>query len=244
MMGRLVYGYDNRYLFTVTVRNDGASVLAPGHQYYTYPAFAFGWNATNESFMKADWLSNLKVRGGWGKTSNQGVNPYTTLGLLSTGTAYTYNFGNNVANGQQGYLVTNLANNALKWQTTSQWNVGVDFGLFKNRLTGTIDVYKQQTKDILLPVSLPPSNGAASTTQNLGKTEGHGVEISLSSINVQTKGGLTWTTDLSFYFNREKITQLQSANLKSDIGNGWFVGQPLTVIYDVKKIGIWQLMIQ
>lgn len=242
LMGRLVYGYDNRYLLTATVRRDGASVLAPGHQYFTYPAFALAWNATNEKFMQGiSWLSELKARGGWGKTSNQGIDPYSTLGLLATGPQFTYNFGSNPADGQQGYLVTNLANTELKWQSTSQWNAGIDFGVLKNRLTGSIDVYKHKTKDILLPVSLPPSNGASSVVQNLGKTEGRGVEINLSSINIQNKNGITWTTDLNFYFNREKIVQLTTPTEMFNIGNGWFVGQPLNVIYDVKKTGIWQL---
>jgi TonB-linked SusC/RagA family outer membrane protein len=241
-MGRLVYSYDNRYLLTATVRRDGASPLSPGHQYFTYPAFALGWNATNEDFMQnINWLNNLKIRGGWGKTSNQGINPYATLGLLATGPQYTYNFGNNPADGQQGYLVTSLANTSLKWQSTSQWNAGLDFGILKNRITGSVDVYKHKTKDILLTVNLPPSNGASSTVQNLGKTEGRGIEINLSSINIQNKNGISWTTDLNFYFNREKIVQLTTPNEKFNIGNGWFVGEPLTVIYDVKKIGIWQL---
>ncbi|MFN8291417.1 MAG: TonB-dependent receptor [Chitinophagaceae bacterium] len=238
-MGRVNYAYDNRYLLTATIRTDGASTLSPGHQYYTYPAFSLGWNVSNEKFMtKADFVSNLKLRGGWGKTSNQGVPPYATLGLLST---TTYNFGQSAAGQQAGYLVTTLANSALKWQSTSQWNIGLDFGILKNRITGSIDVYEQKTKDILLDFNLPQSNGASTTRKNLGKTQGSGLEINLSSVNIKSKTGFTWTTDLNFYFNREKIIQLQNANITQDIANGWFVGQPLTVIYDLRKIGIWQL---
>jgi hypothetical protein len=117
----------------------------------------------------------------------------------------------------------------------------LDFGILKDRLSGSVDIYKQKTKDILLTFQLPQSNGASSTVKNLGKTQGSGLEIALSSINVRTKNGFSWTTDLNFYFNREKIVQLQTPSLKQDIPNGWFLGQPLTVIYDVKKIGIWQL---
>lgn len=238
-MARLNYGYDNRYLLTATVRTDGASTLSPGNQYFTYPAFSLGWNVTNEQFMQSvPVISNLKLRGGWGKTSNQGVPPYATLGLLS---ANTYNFGQGSGGQQSAYTVTTLANNSLKWQSTSQWNVGLDFGVLKNRVTGSIDIYKQKTKDILLDFNLPQSNGAGSTRKNLGKTEGNGLEINLSSINIQTKSGITWSTDLNFYFNREKVVQLQFPNSPNDISNGWFIGQPLTVIYDVKKIGIWQL---
>ncbi len=237
-MGRVNYAYDNRYLATATVRTDGASVLSPGNQYFTYPAFSLGWNITNEKFMQhMPVISSLKLRGGWGKTSNQGVSPYATLGLLSTS---TYNFGQGTAGQQAAYLVTTLANNALKWQSTSQWNVGLDFALLKNRISGSIDVYDQRTKDILLDFNLPQSNGAGTTRKNLGKTSGNGLEINLSTINIQNKDGFSWTTDLNFYYNREKIVQLQNPNIKSDISNGWFVGQPLTVIYDLKKIGVWQ----
>jgi TonB-dependent starch-binding outer membrane protein SusC len=237
-MARVNYGFDDRYLLTATVRRDGSSVLSEGNQYFTYPAFALGWNIMNENFMEnLSWLTNLKIRGGWGKTSNQGIAPYTTLGALGVS---NYNFGL-AAPGQQFALVFNsLPNPDLKWQSTSQWNIGLDFGLFKNRVTGSVDVYEQRTKDILLSVNLPQSNGAGSITKNLGKTKGNGLEVNLSSINVQTKSGFTWNTDINYYFNREEIVELTTPTEKANIGNGWFVGQPLTVIYDVKKIGIWQ----
>ena len=237
-MGRANYGYDNRYLLTATIRVDGSSTLSPGHQYFTYPALAAGWNISNEKFMSnLLFISNLKLRGGWGVTGNRNVSPYATLGLLS---ASTYNFGTSTQGQQPAYLVTSLANQSLTWQSTSQTDVGLDFGLFNNRIYGSVDVYNQQTKNILLSVNLPASNGAGSTLANLGQTKGHGIELSLSSINVETKSGFTWATDLNFYFNREKITQLTTPAEKANTGNGWFVGQPLSVIYDVKKTGIWQ----
>ncbi len=237
-MARLNYGFDNRFNITATVRRDGASVLSPGNQYYTYPAIGTAWNISNERFMQNNHLfSNLKLRAGWGKTSNQGVSPYTTLGALSTS---TYNFGTTTAGQQAAYLVTTLANNSLHWESTSQWNVGLDFGVLKNRITGTLEVYDQRTSDILLGLTLPASNGAGSTTVNAGKTKGHGIELSLTSVNIQSKNGFTWTTDINFSMSREEIVALQDPNLKADPVNGWFVGQPLTVIYDLKKIGIWQ----
>lgn len=240
-MGRVNYGYDNRYLLTATVRVDGSSTLSPGHQYFTYPALGLGWNISNEKFMQnVSFISHLKLRGGWGISGNRNVAPYQTLGLL---TASTYNFGQSTTGQQLAYLVTTLANKELGWQSTSQTNVGVEFGLFNNRITGSVDVYDQRTKDILLSVNLPASNGAGSTVKNLGKTKGSGLEITLSTINIQSKdkNGFSWSTDLNFYFNREKIIQLTTPSEKSNVGNGWFVGQPLSVIYDVKKIGIWQL---
>jgi TonB-linked SusC/RagA family outer membrane protein len=237
-MARLNYAYDNRFLVTATVRTDGSSVLSAGNQYYTYPAFAGGWIISNERFMdRAGWVSSLKLRGGWGITSNQGISPYATLGALSTN---AYNFGPGTAGQNIGYLVTSLANPNLKWQNTAETDIGLDFGILKNRLTGTFDIYFQNTNNILLQESLPASNGAQSTIVNAGKTKGHGYELSLSSINIQSSSGFTWSTDVNFSIDRSEIVQLQNPALKQDIGNGWFVGQPITVIYDVKKIGIWQ----
>ena len=239
-MARANYAFDERFLLTATVRRDGSSVLSPGNQYFTYPALAVGWNIMNESFMKGvGWISNLKLRGGWGLTSNQGIAPYTTLGALSTS---TYNFGQATA-GQVGtYLVTSLANTHLHWEQTAQTNIGIDYGFLQNRISGTIDVYQQKTSDILLLETLPASNGASNVENNLGKTTDKGLEINLSTVNIKptSPGGFSWTTDINFFLNREKITQLAPGQT-ADINDGWFVGQPLTVIYDVKKIGIWQI---
>ena len=236
-MARVNYAFADRYLVTATVRTDGSSVLSPGNQYFTYPALGLGWNIMNEDFMKnASFVSNLKLRGGWGITSNQGVAPYSTLGLLSTS---TYNFGQATPGQVSTYLVTSLANTHLHWEQTAQTNLGLDFGFLQNRISGTLDVYQQKTKDILLQETLPASNGASSVTTNLGKTTGKGVEINLTTINIRTASGFTWSTDFNFYLNREKITALAPGQT-ADIPDGWFVGQPLTVIYDVKKIGIWQ----
>ncbi len=235
LMGRLNYAYDNRFLLTATVRRDGSSVLSPGNQWFTYPAVSLGWNVFNENFMSnINVVSNLKVRAGWGTTSNQGIAPYSTLGGLSTN---TYNYGGtNVT----GYFVNALPNGNLKWESTTNTNVGIDFGFFKNRITGSFDYYTQQTKDILVNKSLPISNGASSFVTNAAKTKGHGIELSLSTINVESKSGFSWSTDFNFSINRNEIVQLADPSLKQDVGNGWFVGQPLSVIYDFKNIGVWQ----
>lgn len=238
-MGRITYGYDNRYNVTATVRRDGASVLSPGNQWFVYPAIAASWNISNEAFMdNVPVISNLKLRGGWGKTSNQGILPYATLGLLNV---KAYNFGQALSGQQLGYLVTDLPNKSLSWQSTSQVDVGLEFGLFGNRVTGVVDVYSHKTKDILLPVLLPPSNGAQNTLKNVGKTKGHGLEVTLSGDILKSTSGFTWQMDLNYFYNREEIVQLTTPNEKMNVANGWFVGQPLTVIYDVKKVGIWQL---
>lgn len=235
MLGRLNYSYNDKYLLTASVRRDGASVLSPGNQWFTYPAVALAWNISNEEFVKGiGFISNLKLRAGWGKTANAGINPYATLGALST---VNYNFG---TTGSTGLLVTNLANEDLRWESTTQFNTGIDFGFLKQRIIGSIDFYTQETNDILLGMSLPRSNGAGSIVVNAGKTKGHGLELNLSTVNVELSNSFRWTTEFTFSYNRNEIVELQNPELKQDVGNGWFVGEPLTVIYDVKKVGIWQ----
>ncbi|MGI4751517.1 MAG: SusC/RagA family TonB-linked outer membrane protein [Janthinobacterium lividum] len=234
-MGRVNYTFNDKYLLTATLRKDGSSVLAPGHQYLTYPAVALGWNIDHEDFMKKlTFVNNLKLRAGYGVTADQNVAPYTILGTLS---AYAYNFG---TNNQTGYLVTNLPNPNLKFEHTNNIDIGLDFGVLNSRITGTVDVYSQRTSDVLQSEALPASNGAQVTTVNAGNSKGEGLEISLSSINIRGRnGGFNWSTSFNIAFNRNAITALHD-NLQQDISNGWFVGQPFNVIYDYKKIGIWQ----
>ncbi|GAB3687775.1 TonB-dependent receptor [Spirosoma flavus] len=237
-MGRVNYSYNDRYLLTLTLRRDGSSTLSPGNQYFNYPAIGAGWNVIEESFMKeAAFISNLKLRGSWGLSGNRNVGAYATLGALSAG---YYNFGTSTAGQQLAYTVTSLPATGLGWQSTSQIDIGVDFGFLNSRITGSVDWYHQQTKDILLSVPLPPSNGAGSTLKNLGRTEGKGLETALTFEILRNPGGFNWTADVTYFFNREKITQLTTPTEQSNIGAGWFVGQPLSVIYDYKKIGIWQ----
>ena len=172
-MGRLNYSFADKYLLTMTLRRDGSSTLSPGNQYFNYPAIGLGWNVIEESFMKsAPFISNLKLRGGWGISGNRNVGAYSTLGALSAG---YYNFGTGTAGQQLAYTVTSLPASDLTWQSTAQLDIGIDFGIFNNRITGSVDWYHQKTKNILLSVPLPASNGAGSTLKNLGKTEGKGV---------------------------------------------------------------------
>ncbi|WP_020605384.1 TonB-dependent receptor [Spirosoma spitsbergense] len=237
-MGRVNYSFNDRYLLTLTLRRDGSSTLSPQNRYFNYPAVGAGWNIIDEPFMKSiPAISNLKLRGGWGISGNRNVGAYSTLGALSAG---YYNFGLGTAGQQLAYTVTSLPASDLGWQSTSQVDIGVDFGFLNNRITGTVDWYLQKTKDILLSVPLPPSNGAGSTLKNLGKTEGRGLETSLTFDIFRKPGGFNWSADLIYFFNREKITQLTTPTEQSNVGAGWFVGQPLSVIYDYNKIGIWQ----
>ncbi|MDR6562368.1 TonB-linked SusC/RagA family outer membrane protein [Arcicella sp. BE140] len=237
-MARLNYTFNDKYTLTATFRRDGSSTLSPGNQYFNYPAIGLSWNIIDEPFMKdLPVFSNLKLRGGWGISGNRNVDAYATLGALSSG---YYNFGTTTAGQALAYTVTSLPASNLGWQSTSQSDFGLEIGLLNNRITGSFDVYKQNTKDILLSVNLPQSNGAGSALKNLGKTEGSGFESSLTFDIVRNKNGFNWSTDVTYFFNREKITQLTTPSELDNKGNFWFVGQPLTVIYDYNKIGIWQ----
>ena len=176
-MGRAMYTYDNRYMLMATVRADASSRLAKGHQWHTYPAVSAGWNIGQESFMDdLEWLDILKVRVGYGQTSNQAVAPYSTWGKLST---RPYNFG--PTGYATGYYVSALPNYDLGWEYSSTWNFGLDFTLLGGRLSGTFEYYIQKTSDLLQSVNLPSTSGVSSYVGNVGKTENKGVEFTLTS---------------------------------------------------------------
>ena len=233
-MGRAMYSYDNRYMLTATVRSDASSRLAPGYKWHTYPAVSAGWNVKGESFMKnANFIDALKLRVGYGETSNQSVNPYATLGLLGT---RPYNFGDEYS---VGYYVSQLTNPKLGWEYSQTWNYGIDFGILKNRLSGTVEYYVTDTRDILLGVGLPATSGVNSYTANIGQSQNKGIEFSLNGVIIDDAAGWTWEAGVNFYSNKNKLVALDSGQTR-DEGNWWFVGQPINVIYDYEKIGLWQ----
>ena len=239
-IGRLNYAFDNRYNLTATYRVDANSALAVGNQYTSYPSVGLGWVISNESFMKKyTFLDNLKLRAGYGETSTTAsISPYGTLGRLGT---INYQFGGVAAGNQTGVRVTTLTNNNLTWQRTSDYNLALDFGFLNNRLTGSIEVYQQRTTGIILNNILPPTTGAGGQATNLGTSANKGLEIALNSINIQKPDSkFSWSTDFNIAFSRERIVELPNG-VASDINAGLFVGQPLTTIYDLKKIGIWQI---
>ena len=236
-MGRANYSYADRYLLTVSYRADGSSRLAPGNKWFYYPAAALGWNISNEPFVGGlGDVADLKLRVGYGVTSNQAVDPYASLGSL---TAEPYNFGET---GIYGYYVNQLPNAGLSWEFTTTTNVGLDYGFLQGRISGSLELYQQKTEDILQSVSLPPTSGVSSVVKNVGESQNRGIEFSLSSLNVvdnTSAGGFTWSTDFNFYLNRGEITFL-AGGVDRNINNGWFVGQPIGVIYDYEKVGIVQ----
>ncbi|PRD49205.1 SusC/RagA family TonB-linked outer membrane protein [Sphingobacterium haloxyli] len=232
-MGRVNYGYKGKYLITATGRYDGASVLAPGHKWHFYPSVALAWNVMDENFMQnVSWLNELKLRGGYGVTGNSAVNPYTSGGPLSRN---PYVFGENAA---IGYLPQLVRNPLLGWEQTAQYNVGIDFNVLNNRVSGSLEFYQGNTSDLLLTRSLPPVSGYVEKLENIGKTLNRGFEITLNTVNIQ-KEHFTWSTSINWNTNHEEIVELQ--NGKQDmLAQRWFIGQPLQVFYQLDNAGIWQ----
>ena len=245
-MGRVMYSYDNKYMLSVALRSDASSRLAKGHQWHTYPAVSAGWNIAREEFMEStkSWLDNLKLRVGYGETSNQSISPYSTLGGLAI---RNYNFGDGT-NYKAGYYVNALPNPELGWEYSKTWNFGLDFSLFNGRLSGSFEYYTQKTKDILLDVSMPSTSGVSSFTGNIGETQNKGFELTLNGIIIDNKNGWTWEAGINLYANRNKLTKLTGADVykadgtkedERDEANRWFVGHPIDVIYDYEYDGLW-----
>ncbi|WP_113651899.1 SusC/RagA family TonB-linked outer membrane protein [Pedobacter namyangjuensis] len=238
MMLRANYVFDDKYMITLTGRRDGSSRLGDGNKWKQYPAVSAGWSISNESFMQDQKIvSNLKLRAGFGVTSNQAVPAYSTLGgVASNGVRYNYG-----PSSQIGYYVTKIVDPKLDWEYTRTTNIGLDFGVLNNRITGSVDWYTAKTDKLLYGVPLPPTSGISEPyLTNIGNVTNKGLEVALSSQNIVSEGGFTWGTDLNFYFNRNKLVAL-NGDIKQVTNAQLFVGQPLTAIFDYKKLGIWQL---
>lgn len=233
-MLRVNYSYDSRYLFTATARRDGYSAFGSGtSKYGIFPSVALGWNVSREGFMTAlRSVNNLRLRISYGLVGNQAISPNATATTLSN-IRLPYNGISTV-----GLAASVLGNNQLNWESTYSGNVGIDFGLFNNRISGTVDVYSTRTKDLLLYRALPSITGYNRVLANLGKVSNKGLEISVRSQNVNGKD-LRWETAVNFSTNKNRIIDLYGDE-QSDIGNRWFIGQPINVIYDYKRVGIWQ----
>ena len=242
-MVRLNYGFNDRYLLTLSGRWDGASQLAEGHKWDFFPSAALAWRASEEDFIKQyDWISNLKLRLGVGVTGNAAVEPYDTKGDItsfylpfngmSDQIAYTTN--------EPYYMGTQLsmANPELGWEKTTQWNLGIDFGFLNSRIFGTLDFYWSRTNDLIMPTKIPTLTGFPSTYSNVGKTKNHGIELTLTGVPVKTKD-FEWTSNFNLAYQKDEIVEL--AYGKNDMpDNGWFIGNQISVFYGYGNDGIWQ----
>lgn len=232
-MGRVNYGLYDRFLVTLSGRWDGASVLAEGNKWAFFPSAALAWKLEEEAFIKQiDWISQLKLRYSWGRTGNSSVAAYSTGGSI-IGAAYVFN-----ETQYAGYKSASMPNKDLRWERTAQQNVGLDFAVFKNRISGSIEAYKAETSDLLMSRSIPPVLGYTSILSNIGRTQNRGLEISVSSVNVHQKD-FSWKTDFNWSANREKIVELSGGRV-DDLANGWYIGQPISVFRDYQYDRLWQ----
>lgn len=233
-MGRINYSLKDKYIATVSARYDGSSRLAPGHKWVLFPSAAIAWKMNEESFIKnTDIFSNLKLRLGYGVTGNTTIEPYTTQGALQL---ERYSYG---STGVLAFSQSTMPNDILSWEKTAQWNLGIDFGVLNERIKGNIDIYRQNTKDLLMERQLPIVSGFSGVVANIGQIRNQGIEIMLNTVNINTPY-FKWSTDFVFSANKEEIRELYYGK-EDDEGNQWFIGKPVNVFYNYKADGIWQL---
>ena len=202
-LSRVNYSFDNKYIITGTFRADGSSKFSKENRYSYFPSFSLAWRANNENFLKnSDTINDLKFRIGWGMTGNQGISAYQTFANYGP-TLY----GNLDEGTTIGFVPLNVSNPNLKWETTKQLNFGLDFGLWKNRVTGTLDIYDKQTDDLLLNQPLGPSSGFTSLLVNRGSINNKGVELTLSGTLIN-KNDFSMDLGGNIAFNKSKIQNL------------------------------------
>ena len=232
--GRVNYTLMDRYLFQATLRTDGSSMLADGHKWGTFPSFSAGWRISEEAFMAGtkSWLDNLKLRLSWGLSGNAAVAAYQTLATVD---AITVN---------SNYKAPmTLGNENLTWETTSAVDLGLDFSILNGRLNGGIDFYWTRTRDLLWYATAPPSSVYTTVIDNVGKTKGNGVEISLNALPVKTKD-FEWNVNASATFSRDEVVELSNGKpyYRTSDGNGTLtVGEPVSAYYQYEVDGCWNI---
>ncbi len=249
--GRVNYNYKQRYLVTATYRADGSSKFKPENRWGFFPSFSVAWNISNEKFLKRNKIiSNAKLRAGWGLTGNNRVGDFDAYTQLSANSKSGYVWGN----GEQyhpGVYVSNLGVPDLRWETTAQANIGLNLGLFHNRISTTIDLYRKRTTDLLLNAEMALHTGFDKVQQNIGEVENKGLELSINSTNIRS-GAFTWSTTFNIAFNKNKTIVLnkgQEAIYTDPEWNASYaeyqyitkVGQPVGMIYGLQYDGIYQM---
>jgi TonB-linked SusC/RagA family outer membrane protein len=233
-MGRVEYGFKNKYMLTISNRYDNSSVLADGNKGAWFPAASIAWQIDRENFFtKQSIFNNAKLRAGIGRVGNASIDPYQTAGPLGF---TNYNWGNGQA--AIGSAPLTFRTPDLSWEKTTTTNFGIEFGALKNRISASIDLYKSTTTDQLQRRSIPTANGVDYVFFNLGKVSNKGIEISLSTQNIN-KGDLRWSSDFIFAANKEKIVDIDGSG-NSNFANLWILGQPLQVYWGFQADGIFQ----
>jgi len=232
LMGRVNYTFDNRYSLTFTGRTDGSSRFAEGNKWGVFPSFGATWRILEEDFINLESFSQLKFRASWGRTGNTNIPPFQTQGLLET---TAFNFGDDAAFGNRPDI---LANQSLEWEKTKQLNFGLDFGFLRNRVRGTMDYFRATTLDLLLPRAIPAFQGFTEIIDNVGETRNTGFEFALSTSMVE-KDNFRWSTNIQFTKLENQFVSIFGGN-QDDVGNEFFIGEALNVVFELDKIGIWQ----
>ena len=240
------WAYDDRYYATASIRFDGSSKLADGHKWGSFASAALAWRISGESFMQdVDWINNLKLRLSFGQSGNDNVSAYQTMGAISGAKQYTFGSSELI-----GYVPNNLRNLDLGWERTNEYNIGLDFGFFQDRISGSVEYYDRITKDLIMNKTVPVTSGYSSVKANVGTVRNNGVEVLLNTVNVKTSD-FTWRTSLNFSYNKNRIVDLQyKEDLSSrgpaldgmwgDYSNLWIIGQPIDINFSLKTIGVWQ----
>jgi TonB-linked SusC/RagA family outer membrane protein len=253
-MGRVNYNYDGRYLLTATVRRDGASVFGAGNKWALFPSLGLGWNLSEEGFWPGgEAFNSLRVRVSHGRNGNQAIRPYQSLSALVSqfyvdgagnvrpGFGYGWFDGSSLQSGGEFNVSRSgvIGNPNLKWETTTASNLGLDFGILSNRVSGSLEVYRSRTRDLLVSRSISPTHGLPSTLTNIGELQNQGMELQLSTVNLQVDR-FRWVSDFNVSANRNKIVDLYGDG-QHDLGSGWFIGHPIRTNFGFVHDGIWQV---
>ena len=246
-LGRLFYGFMDRYMVTATVRRDGYSAFGQNNPWANFWSLGASWVLSEEKFAQNwTWLDMAKLRLSYGTNGNRSLNDtYLALSNLANGGLYAYyKYGSTSQEVLNALQVSRLGNPNLEWEKTSSWNFGVDFSLLKRRVSGSIDVYHKRTHDMIMAQRLPNFTGFDRITTNLGEVTNTGFEISLNTRNIDTEN-FTWNTTLGFSYNKNKIKHLyyeydENGKEMDDTSNGWFIGKPIGEIWYWETDGIWQ----
>lgn len=239
--GRVYYNFDNKYMLTATARYDGSTKFGVDNKWGFFPSASFAWRLSEERFIKeAGIFSDLKLRVGYGSAGNNRIPSYSSLAVWDSQSIPSNN------GLVPGYYPRQMPNKELRWEANNTFNVGLDMGFFRNRLTINPEFYINRSKDLLLNATLPESSGYSSMMRNVGKTENRGIDLTVNSINIQ-RPNFTWTTSLTFSHNENKIIALSGENSFLESSNFGYpqkdfliaVGQSMGQIYGYKTIGIY-----
>ncbi len=230
--GKVNYGFDRKYLVAFTLRRDGSSRFGSDNQYGTFWGISGAWNIDQENFLKnSNVINSLKLRASYGSTGNDQIGNFDGLGLYGGGGIY---------NNGSGIAFSQLANPKLKWETNVTTNLGLDFGLFNNRVTGSIEVYNKETRDLLISQPIQISTGFSSITSNVGRLSNRGIELTLGGdiIKAKKQGGFNWNTTFTFAYNRNEVKELYDGLKILPSDNSVQVGQPLGVLFTQQFAGV------